>query len=505
MRDECGSALPWRSESRTIREPSVDARSWRDRSFSRPPAEGRSGWNGDKDNVEKLGRGAEVQTGRGNSSQETDLEKGKPDKTAPPPTPPLPLHARYLPHPIPHFFGHRGPAHALPEHKRNIKPYPPLLPFVRHLPLALETWIWAWIGAFVGLALVQITFTRWREFSSSDNVVHTAWTSPVIVGSFGASSVLIYGAVESPLGQPRPFLGGQFLSALTGVIITKLVSLSPAFDLSRTDEPNSLVWLAGSLSVGTALAVMFMTNTVHPPGGATALLAATNQACYDLGWHYIPVVLLSSVIMLVWALLWMNLGRRRWPQWWWSPPPPPGAKPEDNKSLAKRAGIFAIWQRDWARNWSWAKRSGLKEGSGDPKKAMDAPGRGEGHVGQMAGRAADEEDPAQVMADTGDQAVSINMNGNENANAIANGGKAHPERLSKEEASIPSRADADAEGWFDDDDEDHRHQNEDDDANDNDPKLNLNSDRGRTPTGPGSLSGNATMSRRESVARGRRR
>jgi CBS-domain-containing membrane protein len=45
----------------------------------------------------------------------------------------------------------------------------------------------------------------------------------LVIASFGASAVLIFGAVKSPLAQPRNLVGGHFLSALVGVIVFKLL------------------------------------------------------------------------------------------------------------------------------------------------------------------------------------------------------------------------------------------------------------------------------------------
>lgn len=39
----------------------------------------------------------------------------------------------------------------------------------------------------------------------------------LLIGSFGASAVLLYGAVRSPLAQPRNLLGGHVFSAIIGV------------------------------------------------------------------------------------------------------------------------------------------------------------------------------------------------------------------------------------------------------------------------------------------------
>lgn len=83
----------------------------------------------------------------------------------------------------------------------------------------------------------------------------------------GASAVLIYGATETPLAQPRALLGGHFLGALTGVCITKLFGLLPTENAFQ-----DLQWLCSSLSCAVAVVVMQLTRTTHPPAGESLIL-----------------------------------------------------------------------------------------------------------------------------------------------------------------------------------------------------------------------------------------
>lgn len=115
-------------------------------------------------------------------------------------------------------------------------------------------------------------------------------------------------------------MGGHFLSALTGLCITKLFRLLPT-----TVRFQSLRWLAGSLSTATAIFIMQITKTTHPPAGATALLVAVDDRIYALGWYYLPVVLLSSTMVLVSAML-VNNVQRRYPTFWWEPVTPAQSK-----------------------------------------------------------------------------------------------------------------------------------------------------------------------------------
>ncbi|KAH8073381.1 HPP family-domain-containing protein [Cristinia sonorae] len=172
-------------------------------------------------------------------------------------------------------------------------------------------WFWTFIGAFAGLAVLQSLF-QYSSYFSSRRV-------PGIIASFGASATLIYGAIDSPLAQPRALVLGHFLSALMGVCITKLFE-------TMTDKMHleEVRWIAGCLSACVAIVVMQMTETTHPPAGATALLAAVNEPIYELGWYYLPIIILSSILMLVVALIINNI-QRRYPVFWFRPIVEPSA------------------------------------------------------------------------------------------------------------------------------------------------------------------------------------
>ncbi|MEO5376435.1 MAG: HPP family protein [Magnetococcus sp. DMHC-6] len=128
----------------------------------------------------------------------------------------------------------------------------------------------------------------------------------LMIGSFGASAVLIYGAPASPLAQPRNLLGGHLFSALVGVTIFKIFSAQP--------------WLAAALAVSLAIVVMHLTSTLHPPGGATALIAVIgSHKIHALGFIYALIpVLLGAFLMLIVAVGVNNLAKNRhYPLWWY--------------------------------------------------------------------------------------------------------------------------------------------------------------------------------------------
>ncbi len=153
----------------------------------------------------------------------------------------------------------------------------------------------SWIGAFLGIAAVA-----WV-----DHFFFEGTDLSLMIGSFGASAVLVYGAVRSPLAQPRNLVGGHMLSAVVGVVCWKLLHQYP--------------WLAESVAVATAIALMHLTRTLHPPGGATALIAVTGSpAIHKLGFLYVLMpATIGPLILLAVALLFNNLpASRRYPEIW---------------------------------------------------------------------------------------------------------------------------------------------------------------------------------------------
>lgn len=155
--------------------------------------------------------------------------------------------------------------------------------------------LWSWLGAFLGISAVA--YINFNVLAGTNLLI--------LIASFGASAVLIFGAIKSPLAQPRNLVGGHILSALIGVACYKIFWAQP--------------WVACSIAVATVIAVMHLTKTLHPPAGATALIAIIgDDRIHSLGFTYaiLPVGLGVTIMLLV-ALLFNNISRnRRYPEFW---------------------------------------------------------------------------------------------------------------------------------------------------------------------------------------------
>jgi len=149
--------------------------------------------------------------------------------------------------------------------------------------------LWSFIGAFVGIGLIvylqSLLLTKHENF--------------FLIGSFGASSVLVFGAIQSPLAQPRNLIGGHLVSALVGVTAYKVLP--------------DIIWIAAPLAVSLSIVLMQVTKTLHPPGGATALIAVIGtEKIKELGYLYVlSPVLSGSLILLAVALLFNNMTANR--------------------------------------------------------------------------------------------------------------------------------------------------------------------------------------------------
>ncbi|HSZ24069.1 MAG TPA: HPP family protein, partial [Cytophagaceae bacterium] len=148
---------------------------------------------------------------------------------------------------------------------------------------------WSFLGSFVGIGL--IAFSQ-REFLQTHEFLF-------LIGSFGASSVLVYGIIQSPFSQPRNLVGGHLVSAFIGVTVYKILP--------------DMLWISAPLAVSLSIVMMQITKTLHPPGGATALIAVIgSEKIKILGyWYVISPVLIGSLILLFTAIVFNNMTSNR--------------------------------------------------------------------------------------------------------------------------------------------------------------------------------------------------
>lgn len=164
---------------------------------------------------------------------------------------------------------------------------------LRQFGLQAARLLMAWIGIMLGVGVIALVSSWLDDISQL-----------MLIGSLGATCVLLFGVPQSPFAQPRNLLLGQALSAFVGVSAVMLF-------------PDNLL-LAAPFAVATTTLLMLLSKTVHPPGGATALIAVIGPPeLQALGYGYLVPVMASMVILLLVGLVTNNvLPGERYPQRW---------------------------------------------------------------------------------------------------------------------------------------------------------------------------------------------
>lgn len=144
---------------------------------------------------------------------------------------------------------------------------------------------WAWLGGVLAIATVAI----FADFFSV----------ALVLGSFGASCVLIFAYPDVPFSQPRNVIVGHVLSTTTGLIFLTIFGNH---------------WWALALAVGTAIALMMLTRTVHPPAGSNPVIVFLIQPTW--GFLLFPT-LIGALILVGVALVYNNVTRTtQYPKYW---------------------------------------------------------------------------------------------------------------------------------------------------------------------------------------------
>jgi CBS-domain-containing membrane protein len=102
----------------------------------------------------------------------------------------------------------------------------------------------------------------------------------LLLGSFGASCVLVFGFPDAPFAQPVNVIAGHVICTVIG--LTALHFIGP--------QPWAL-----ALAVGCSIAAMMATRTVHPPAGSNPVIVFLGHA----GWGFLLFPVLSGALLLV--------------------------------------------------------------------------------------------------------------------------------------------------------------------------------------------------------------
>ena len=111
----------------------------------------------------------------------------------------------------------------------------------------------------------------------------------MLVGSFGASAVIVFAVPTSPMAHPIPLILGNLIGASVGYLVATYAPVD--------------AWALPAVAVSLAIVMMIATASTHAPGGAAALIATTSPDALSAGWLFIPAVGVGALILMVVALV----------------------------------------------------------------------------------------------------------------------------------------------------------------------------------------------------------
>lgn len=155
-------------------------------------------------------------------------------------------------------------------------------------PAASSMWVENLVSLLgIGLGMGIICFTSFH--------FHVLFLIP----SLASSTIMLFVSYQNVFAQPRNVIGGHLMSALAALLVLMLW------------KPD---WWSITLVVVLAGLLMIVTNTIHPPGGGTAIAAYLGG--YSAGVLFGTVIVDTIVIVLVAWIINNMIAHRQYPRFW---------------------------------------------------------------------------------------------------------------------------------------------------------------------------------------------
>ncbi|MEI8065008.1 MAG: HPP family protein [Pseudomonadota bacterium] len=107
-----------------------------------------------------------------------------------------------------------------------------------------------------------------------------------VVGSFGATMVLVFGYPESPFSQPKNIFFGHFTTSLVGILILQFLPIDQFLQIA--------------IAVGLAIFVMILLGVTHPPAGGNPILIILGTSSYSF---LLNPIIYGSIIIIIYAVI----------------------------------------------------------------------------------------------------------------------------------------------------------------------------------------------------------
>ena len=140
---------------------------------------------------------------------------------------------------------------------KTAEPQPTVKPITNAAPSLLTDALYSATGCFAGIGSLSAI-----HYAVADGSPYT-----LVLGSMGATAVLVFGAPAAPFSQPWNVIAGHLVSAACGIAAFQFVAL-----------PMGTPALALPIAAAASVFCMKVGKCVHPPAGGTTLIAVLGSA-----------------------------------------------------------------------------------------------------------------------------------------------------------------------------------------------------------------------------------
>jgi CBS-domain-containing membrane protein len=154
--------------------------------------------------------------------------------------------------------------------------------------------VFATLGAILGVSLLAYIASTTRGL--------------MLLGSFGASALLLFALPEAPLSQPRSVVFGHLSASIIALTCLAVFGVQ---------------WWAIGVATGLGVGFMMLTRTVHPPAGSNAIIVFLAKPTWML---LVTSTLAGTVTLVAVACVYHRTTRRhQYPLSWTGRPKIAGA------------------------------------------------------------------------------------------------------------------------------------------------------------------------------------
>ena len=145
-------------------------------------------------------------------------------------------------------------------------------------------------GSLLAISLIALASTA----------LNNTLSAPLLLASFGASCLLVFGYPDAPFSQPRNVVAGHFTGTLIGLVYTTALGAH---------------WWSLALAIAATMVVMMLFRIVHPPAASNPLII---YGASSVTWKFLVFPTLAGALVLVAiALVFNNLTREaKYPKYW---------------------------------------------------------------------------------------------------------------------------------------------------------------------------------------------